>query len=101
MTQIFECDHCDYKGPDVWHDDDTGLALCHRCVSTKDSWVGRDVDTSLKEGQIIQQLVGDIDNFLNDRYAEYVDGDDLLDEAWNRIAAEALERAREMFGKVD
>lgn len=96
MTQIFECDHCDYRGVDVWHDDDTGLALCHGCSSTKAEWA-TGPEASMKQEEIISKLTTDIDEFLNDRYAEYV-VDDILDAAWEQMAIEALERVRGMFG---
>lgn len=119
MTQIFECENCDYVGPDVFHHEATGMALCEPCIAKADKqppqlaitlneWMSLTdeqmfelfekgtaplVDATMKQEPIIVKLTEDLNDFLNDRYAEYVDGDDALDELWEAIVTVALQRA--------
>lgn len=35
-VQKFQCEMCSYYGPEVYHDEDSGNALCLHCTAVKD-----------------------------------------------------------------
>lgn len=37
--QKFECEHCEKVMADVWYDEDTDMALCDKCIATKNEWL--------------------------------------------------------------